>query len=71
MRTSNNVLNICTTRYIRNSLKLIGVTFLEHCSHFKHLIKNVYVYWAQWFIPLILASWEAEIGRFMVQGQPR
>jgi hypothetical protein len=24
-----------------------------------------------WFMPIILATWEAEIGRIMVRGQPR
>jgi hypothetical protein len=25
----------------------------------------------QWFMPIILATWEAEIGRIVVPGQPR
>jgi hypothetical protein len=25
----------------------------------------------QWFLPVILTTWEAEIGRIIVQGQPR
>jgi hypothetical protein len=27
--------------------------------------------WVQWFVPIIPASWEAEIRRITVQGQPR
>jgi hypothetical protein len=27
--------------------------------------------WCQWFTPIILATWEAEIGRTEVPGQPR
>jgi hypothetical protein len=33
-------------------------------------LKKVRLSQAAWFTPVILATWEAEIGRIMVQGQP-
>jgi hypothetical protein len=38
--------------------------------HFSSSLQEHQTDQAQWFKPIILASWEAEIGRIMVQGQP-
>jgi hypothetical protein len=27
--------------------------------------------WGQWLMPVILVTWEADIGRIAIQGQPR
>jgi hypothetical protein len=39
------------------------------CCIARHCLKNK-ISWAQWLIPIIPATWEAEIGRIMVGGQP-
>jgi hypothetical protein len=35
------------------------------------LVRNTYVAGHQWLTPVILATWEAEIRKIMVQDQPR
>jgi hypothetical protein len=36
----------------------------------KHVAKNFLGGWAWWFKPVVLATWEVEIKRIMVGGQP-
>jgi hypothetical protein len=43
---------------------------LINCFVNGHLLKNVPLVRCWWCIPVILATWEAEIRRIVVQGQP-
>jgi hypothetical protein len=54
------------TRVCHKEIINLDETFLQ-CMHVsKHHMGE---HW--WLIPVILTTWEAEIGRIMVQGQPR
>jgi hypothetical protein len=60
---------LCKHEALSSLYTLVSFPSLKKVT--KHLINNLKEARRQWLTPVILATWEAEIRRIMVRGQPR